>query len=353
MKILMITPLFYPHIGGVEKHVKRLSEELIRDGNDVSILTMKHDKTLDDSEVLNGICLHRFPKMKLLKIWYWIYKHRRLIKNADLVHCHDFSSFIFWYFPFRFLYILKPVFITFHGYEGIIPIPKIIYFERKITEFLTKGNICIGDYIPKWYGTKTNIISYGGVDEPSSHNESVTHEITNKNSAVFIGRLENDTGIKAYIETIRILKRDYCIKIYMDVCGDGSLRDTIEKMIEEYEINVNLYGFVQNPTDYLIKNNFAFVSGYLAILEAMINKKLVFCIYENDLKKDYLKLIPNSENMMITGSSSEELAEQIAHYCNNPEKIKEKIENAYDFAKSQTWEKVANEYMKLWGNKIE
>lgn len=342
MKTLMFAPLFHPHIGGVEKHVKRLSEELIKKGHKISLITIKHDKTLPSFEKLNKIKVHRFPRMSLPKTWFWIYKHRDLIKSADIIHCHDFATFIYWYLPFRFLYLLKPVFVTFHGFEGIIPIPKKILLMRKVAEFLTKGNICIGDYIPKWYGTKATFVSYGGVDIPP------TISNTNYDSAVFIGRLEKDTGIMTYVNAIKILKNKYNINFEVDICGDGSLRETIEKAIKENELNIKLHGFVENPTDYLIKSKFAFVSGYLAILEAMINKKLVFSVYENELKRDYLTLMPNSKSMMIITSSPEELAEKIAYYHKNPERAEEKIENAYNFAKEQTWDKVADTYLKLW-----
>jgi len=343
MKILMFAPLLHPHIGGVEKHVKRLSEELIKMEYENSIITIKHDKTLPDFEELNKIKIYRFAKVRLPKIWFWIYNHRGLLKSADIIHCHDFGTFIYWYLPFRFLYPFKPVFVTFHGYEGIIPIPRKILFKRKVAEFLTKGNICIGDYIPKWYGTKANFISYGGVDI------STAVKNTNYKGAVFIGRLEKDTGIMAYINAIKNLKKNYAINFDVDICGDGSLRETIEKTIKENELNVKLLGFVENPLDYLIKSKFAFVSGYLAILEAMINKKLVFGVYENELKKDYLTLMPNSKSMMVITSSPEELAEEIAYYYKNPERAEEKIKNAYNFAKEQTWEKVAEMYLKLWG----
>ena len=175
MKILMFAPLFHPHIGGVEKHVKRLSEELIKKGYEVTVVTINYNQSLPDFQVLSRIKVYRFPKMRLPKIWFWICKYRKLIKSADIIHCHDFSTFIYWYLPFRFLYPLKPVFITFHGYEGITPIPKKTLFKRKVTEFLTRGNICIGDYIPKWYGTKASFISYGGVDIPPTVDLSLIH----------------------------------------------------------------------------------------------------------------------------------------------------------------------------------
>jgi len=347
MKILMFTPYFYPHLGGVEIHVKKVSEELVRAGYEVSIMTIKHGITLKDFEILNGIKIHRFSKIKLLQTWYWIYNHRDLIINADLIHCHDFNSFVFWYFPFRFMFLFKPVFVTFHGYEGIIPIPKKILFLRKITEFLTNGNICIGDYIRKWYGTKANFISYGGVDllpiEKNTHFET----------ALFIGRLEKDTGIMTYIDAIKILKKKYNINFKVGICGDGSLRKTIDESIKTNELKVKLFGFVENPTDYLMKCKFAFVSGYLAILEAMISKKLVFSVYDNELKKDILNCIPDSRNTMIIASSPEDLADKIVYFLNNPEKEKEIINNGYNFAKNQTWKQVTAIYLKLWGYKVE
>ncbi len=343
MKILTFAPLFYPHIGGVEKHVTRVSEVLARRGHEVSIITIKHDKSLSDFEELNKMKVYRFPRMRLPKVWLWIYKHRDLIKNADVVHCHDFATFIYWYLPFRFLYPLKPVFVTFHGYEGIIPIPRKILSKRKITELLTKGNICIGDYIPKWYGTKANFISYGGVDMPASLRN------TNPEGAVFIGRLEKDTGIMMYMDALRILKEKQGINLKLDVCGNGRLREKIQEIIRGNELNVELHGFVEKPLDYLDKSKFAFVSGYLAILEAMVNKKLVFAVYENKLKKDYLTLMPNSKNMMVIASSPEELAEKITYYLNHQKETEEKIKNAYLFSKDQTWEKVTNTYLKLWG----
>jgi len=343
MKILMFAPLFHPHIGGVDKHIKRISEVLARRGHEVSIITIKHDKSLPDFEELNKMKVYRFPKMRLPKVWLWIYKRRDLIKNANVVHCHDFATFIYWYLPFRFLYPLKPVFVTFHGYEGIIPIPRKILFKRKITELLTKGNICIGDYILKWYGTKASFVSYGGVDMPAPLSN------TNPEGAVFIGRLEKDTGIMMYIDALRILKEKQGINLKLDVCGDGKLREKIQEIIKGNELNVELHGFVENPLDYLDKSKFAFVSGYLAMLEAMINKKLVFAVYENKLKKDYLTLMPNSKNMMVIASSPEELAEKIAYYLNHQKETEEKIKNAYLFSKDQTWKKVTNTYLKLWG----
>jgi len=342
----MLTPFFHPHIGGVETHVKEVSEILVKKGHNVKILTLKHEENLLDEETINGVKIFRFPKASRIKVISWIYKNKNLLQDVDILHCHDFATFTSRYLPFRFLFPKKPVFITFHGFEGKIPIPKKILFLRRICEWLTKGNICVGDFIPKWYGTKTDFITYGGVEKPlqiqTENNDSDTN-----NSIVFVGRLEKDTGIMTYINSIKILSQKYGINLKMDVCGDGSLQSIIKKFIEKNNLDIKLHGFV-DPSQFFIRSKFAFVSGYLAILQAMINKKIVFGVYENELKKDYLMLMPNSENVMVIVSSAEELAEQLSYHLKNSQIMKDKVEASYNFAKNQTWEKVANMYLDLW-----
>ena len=76
--------------------------------------------------------------------------------------------FSFGILPFRFLCPTKKVYTTFHGYEGnSIPTKKAILMH-KISEKLSNGNICIGDFLEKWYGTKATYISYGATEIPNT-----------------------------------------------------------------------------------------------------------------------------------------------------------------------------------------
>jgi glycosyltransferase involved in cell wall biosynthesis len=341
MRILMFSPFYYPRIGGVERHVQRLSRELVDNGHSVVIITQKHDDTLPNCESLDNIEVYRMPSRGLLKRWLWLFEHRSLIKKSDLVHFHDFNAF-YWYFPFRFVYFLKSTFITFHGFEGIIPIPKRIKMLRKMAEFLTRGNICIGDFITKWYGTNASFVSYGAVDD-------VRIEAKHHNGrAVFVGRLENDSGIETYLEALRIISENFNRKVGLDIFGDGSLRQELQTFVDRNELDVNLHGFVTNPEPYIANAKYAFVSGYLAILEAMIQRKFVFATYDNALKKDYLELIPNSKDMIVISGSAEELAERILHYDDRGEERQKLVDRSYVFATSCSWDKMAKRYLRLW-----
>src|SRR3989344_6924057 len=162
MIILFFSRLFYPHVGGVEKHVFEISKILLKKKHKVVVITEQYDEKLKKQENFQGIEIYRIDVgkddwIKKLRVWEEILKLHALIKSADIVHCHDI---FFWYIPFRFLFPKKPVFTTFHGYESY-PAPKMAIVQRKIAEKLSKGNICIGDFIQKWYGTKPDFVTYG------------------------------------------------------------------------------------------------------------------------------------------------------------------------------------------------
>jgi len=338
MKILFFSRLFYPHIGGVERHLLEISRILVKKGHKITIVTEQDSLNAKQRELFEGIEVFRIPnlrngKLKKFKIWKWLWDNYELMDNADIVHCHDV---FFWYLPFRFMFPFKKVFTTFHGYEDF-PLKKKSIIIRKISEKLSNGNICIGDFIKKWYGTNPNFVSYGGVKIPD---EKLQKKIKiKKSSAVFIGRLDEQTGIKMYAEAYEIIKKKVP-DFELIVIGDGSYKNKIPK-------GIKVLGFKKNPEDYLKEYNFAFVSRYLSILEAMAAKKLIFAVYDNPIKGDYLKLAPFSKYIVISDSASE-LADKVQYYLKN-QKAKEKmIEGAYAWVKNHTWSEMTNTYLNLW-----
>ncbi len=333
MKIIFITRLFYPHIGGVEKHVYKISKNLISYGHQVTIITENHG--FKSEENLDGINIIRINQgkedwFKKFRIWKEIWKLKKIILDSDVVHCHDI---FFWYFPLKILYFNKPVYITFHGYEGY-PLKNRAVLGRKLAEILSKGNICIGSFIQSWYGTKPDYISYGGADMIKNKN------INNKYSAFFIGRLSNDTGINTYLSAYKVIRSRYS-KFTLTVVGEGLLKKHIDS-------SVNYIGVKRDPKSYYINHHYAFVSGYLTILEALIAKRPVIAVYDNPLKKDYLELTPFAKFITIVNSDNEIIA-IIEKYLANPELEKKKVEQGFLWAKDQTWERVSDLYLQLWG----
>ena len=69
----------------------------------------------------------------------------------------------------------------------------------------------------KWYGTKATFISYGAVEIPLT---KMTKR--DKNLIVFLGRLEEETGIMEYLKAFNKLSQKHK-ELTLEVLGDGLL----------------------------------------------------------------------------------------------------------------------------------
>lgn len=159
MKIVFLCRLYYPHVGGVEKHVEKISNILSRK-HQIKIITQKYEMNQKDYEKRDGIEIYRLPMGNKWVIWKWMKINKHLLKWADIIHVHDVY---FWIFPYRLRNWKSKTYITFHGYEGNnAPNIKQVFWH-KVNAWLTRGNICIGDFHKKWYHVNPNIVSYGAV----------------------------------------------------------------------------------------------------------------------------------------------------------------------------------------------
>ena len=140
---------------------------------------------------------------------------------------------------------------------------------------------------------------------------------------LFFGRLAKDTGYPIYLEAAKILKKKYP------------------------RLVINFLDKVKDIQPYLNESRFVFASGYLSMLEAMASHRLVYAVYDNPLKQDYLRMSPFADFLVIS-ESPQDLAEKVEFYLTYPEKEKIMEENAYNWASKQTWDKVVGIYITLW-----
>ena len=233
----------------------------------------------------------------------------------------------------------KKLYITFHGWEGDIPPRKSVILKRKIVEKLASGNICIGHFIQKWYGTKADMVSYGGV-------KRVDNLSTNKEEYIlFIGRLANDTGIWDYIKVWKDVSVQHS-NLKFVICGDGILQKDIEQYVKEQNIERIIFkGFTANVETYIKDAKVIFTTGYLGLLEAFSYKKNVIAIYDNELKKDYLEMIPNYKNMMWVVNNDKD---NVIRAINEAVEDTIKQEVAYRYSLENSWGKVKEDYYRLW-----
>jgi len=372
MRVLFLTRSFYPHVGGVETHIREVGKRLVTLGHEVIIITEERSSNSEDQGAkkagnLDSLKIYRIPiavseKQKKYTIWRWLWQHKSLLEEADVIHCHDV---FYWYLPFRFRYPFKKVYTTFHGYETVFPPRKEAIRMRKISEKLSHGNICVGDFIKKWYGTVPTYTTYGGVstnedysssDRPMDENREVlrqaqdtfssrlrsNNKLPSKFHVLFIGRIEEDTGVAEYVKFLELLQRNK-INFSFIAIGEGSLKSSFKSFGETV-------GFVGNPSQYIERSDIVFASSYLSMLEALVHKKLVIAFYANPLKRDYLLMSPFAD-YIIAEMNPEEAFKKLKYFTLNPNRLKKMITDGSHWAEEQTWDQVTELYLKLWNRK--
>ncbi|PWU23710.1 hypothetical protein C5B42_02045 [Candidatus Cerribacteria bacterium 'Amazon FNV 2010 28 9'] len=357
-RILFLVRLFTPHIGGVETHVSKLTEQALLDGNTVRIITSQYDPILPyKSRFLlagnphlptDNLFIYRIPNVPLndskisitqkvylrIHVWWWMVRHIFLFLRADIVHIHDI---FWWYWPIKIIFPWKKVYVTFHGFEvGSMPTQKAKRVRKLITFFST-GTVAIGAWIAKWYGTKSAIVLYGASDCKVSSARKRSSSIL---SAVFIGRLEDDTGILAYIDAIKKQKN-----IQLSIYGEGKYK---EKIIRETKKSKNIVyeGVTTDVCTALQQADIACVSSYLSIADALALNIPVIAYATDELKKDYLCSHPAHGSFTIVESKNE-LESVLKNW--KISKKKRKVVSAQNWVKKNTWKYIYLQYKKVWG----
>lgn len=335
MRILMVTPSFHPAIGGVETHVRRVSECLCARGHAVSVLT--HSDTPGE-EQLGPVTIHRLPRTNPWSAWRAARPH---LAASDIVHGHDAYSYLHFCLPSWVLPPRRPTFLTFHGYERY-PIPAEAIRWRRFVRGRVRNALCAGEFICRRYGTPCFGVTYGGVDPQPVPPLPVIP------TALFVGRLAEDTSIMLYLDALARLRREHERNLPLVVVGDGPLRGIAQRFAEAQRLTVKFLGRVADPRHLYAEASFAFVSGYLAIWQALALGRRVFAVYENELKHEYLTCFPEAEEALTLAPDAATLADQLAAELENPALGEGRRERGAALAAEHTWDRVAELYLSMY-----
>ncbi len=338
--VVHLAHFYWPHVGGVEKHLEQVATELQKTGIATTILTEQYASNLAKSEEKNAVTIFRIPvdtATKLLHkitIWRGMWQHRSVLFVADIIHVHD----VFWWLlPLLplLIYKRKKIFMTFHGYQGTELPLKWHRRWRQIATFFTRGNLCIGGFHQRWYGIQPTMVSFGAVTTHPRKTVKVREKI-----AVFVGRVAADNGICKYLQALKILQ-DKNDSWHLDVYGDGPELEKAIQYVKKHGLSVTFHGFVVQADQHFPDYQVAFVSRYLAIIEALSGGTPVIAQYHNLLTKEYLQKTPFAKWISVVES---------------PKEIVKKLQKvlavplvATKWARQQTWQNMANKYLTLWG----
>lgn len=117
MKILFILEHFHPYLGGAEHLFWTLSKALVKEGNEVGVVTTRFRKDLPKQEVIEGIKIYRVNCYnRYFFSFFSLPVAIRLLSDYDIVHTTSYNAALPAWIAARIR--KKPVLITFHEVWG-------------------------------------------------------------------------------------------------------------------------------------------------------------------------------------------------------------------------------------------
>jgi glycosyltransferase involved in cell wall biosynthesis len=363
LKIAIITDVFYPHIGGVEKRYFEIAKRLANK-HSIYVFTMQFPNT-KSQEIKDNIKIHRIHQIKSL-----YYKKKRKItpailftiklffklitKKFDIIECN--STPYFPCFICKLISMIKrtPFSITFHEswgqywyeYLGFLGI-----FGRLIeilTVKLTKNLIAVSNFTKNSLAKQFRINQNDILTIPNGVNINKIKKLKvkkNINKIIFIGRLNPEKNVDILIYSFkRVLKKFPEKELY--ILGEGIEFKRLKRITEELDLSreVKFLKFFKKESDVLkfIKSSAIFVNPSkregqgIVCLEAMASSIPVITVKFPD--NAICKIIKNNINGIISLPNPESISNNIIRLISDKELYERICNESCSYSKNFDWD---------------
>ena len=352
MKIVMLSPYFYPHTGGTEKYVRDLSTALIQEGHEVTVITnnLPKSKNAPAHETLpEGTRVIRLDAIDMFSYLPTSFGqfNLKMLEGFDIVHCHVPA--------FSFLRsvagkIKQPLIVTYHcdvtiseKYFGVPVPPWAVPIFEGINNMYARTLLAKADVV---YNTTNTYAETSPVMKHIAHKVfpigifsksiddiqkklSLTPDKKDPKQLLFLGRLAGNKGCDYLVKAMpRVLEKFPDTKLV--ICGDGEEKAHILDLVTQYNIGKSITFLGTATFDKLVELYYTSI----AYIFPSINRLEAFGIVQLEAMANYTAVvssdIPGPNAVMEVGKSGllvpkqdpEALAQAIIQILSDPEKAK-------------------------------
>ncbi len=343
-----------PLPGGMEKHINRLSQHQIDQGNEVTVFFNQGDKVSDiDIRILENIKLYKIKPQFVAFVFFYLAVIFHLLMNrtkADVIHVHgDWSSLIF----IQYLKKLTGASVACFSFHSQFLSNKLTH-TKILIRLLNKADVVLISGNRAYSEIKKRLSSFDGEVQwrPSGISSVFTFadnkNPTNKFKIISVANLVKRKNLGLVLALAKSSP-----DIDYSIIGDGSEKEYLESKINREQItNVKLPGRkteveiadLLNSADMFLLTPFA-EGTPTALIEAMACGLSIVTSNAGNLSE----LITDYENGFVINNFDEsEYLEKINVIKNNLG-LKEKIKkNNIIKAQEFSWEKVSKEISVLF-----
>ena len=252
MQLLFISPMYYPHIGGVEYIVRSVAERLAELGHEITVLAGEPKSKKPIEEEINKVNVIRWPTWSPNKA-YHIPKFRKMlekrleeiVKEVRVVHIHSIHTVLsVWVgqklekLGFKGKVVVTP---HYHG-TGHTVLRKMLWipWRHSVRSLLKRARIhAVSSYeaelLEKHFNVKSIVIEHG-VDE-----DVLRFKWKPQDYIMYSGRIERYKNIDRVARITSILNEKYNYNLKLKIYGNGSYKRKLVQVLDalglEYEIN--------------------------------------------------------------------------------------------------------------------
>ena len=336
----MVIPSYYPKIGGAEKQLSILADELNKQGVLSKILTRRLPDT-KKTQKINGTNVVRlfskfYPIGFLISLIYFLFSER---VNFTHIHVHTLNSPLIVCAVFGFFFNIPVIAkVTRTGIGSQIDTYQSTFVKRKLFTII---NHMVSAFVAITRDVENSLIE-SKVKKSKIYRIGNGVDVKNKNSTnqakkiriCYVGRLIERKRVDWVIKSIAELYHNDNIKdIELSIVGDGENKTELHKITSDLGLTdiVNFYGSVsQDMVSKILSEHSVFIlpsnsEGLSnALLEAMSNALLVIA---TDIPANS-ELIESEVNGLLFNDLPE-LTACIKKYCLHKEKFDSFRQNAH------------------------
>lgn len=272
LRILLISPFFYPHIGGSQRYMEELYARLVHRQRNVTVdvLSYNTDKA-PARETYRGLTIYRLPCWHILpgqfalpKLPWLIAAFIKLAGNHyDIVHTHiRFFDATWWAWAYARLIGAKSIFTEHvashpvHQNPSVQLIAKIVdltlaAWSLSHYDLITTTNKAARQFLKTTYHLTLPVaVVYGGVDTDFFSPKHVSRRrlpgVTKQFSRVdavicYAGRLIWSKGITYLIQAIKAMLPKLPARVYFVIVGSGPLEEELDREVKNDNLTKRVF----------------------------------------------------------------------------------------------------------------
>lgn len=379
MKLLVFSPYYPPHMGGLESHADEFNRHLSQRGMDITVFTPRIPKNAPDFEIIhNNVKVYRFPSFEIIsnypvpKFWsavFWKLYRKLFEENYDIVisrtrffltsllaliyakvkkvrwiHIEHGSDFV--KSGGTFSVIIARLYDYTFGKLILVSAEKIIANSKASAEFCRKISPRINCEII-YRGVEIKNIKFVEPDV------KIKERYPNDCIITFMGRLIDGKGVADLLNAAKNIKENF--KIF--IVGDGPQAEALKRLAKKSDMEKKIVFFGHQTFENTI--------GILKISDILVNPS-----YTEGLPTTVIEAALCKKAIIATnvGGTPEIISENNDGFIIEPKNVallKEKLEilikdkkirvefgnNAFEKVKDKfDWNKSIEQYLKIFKN---